>query len=143
MRVLVVCTGNSCRSIMAEGLLNARGNGRVDAFSAGSTPAGYVHPKSLSTLARHGIEHARPSSQSWDVYADQAFDYVITVCDNAAAETCPVFQGDAKRLHWSTPDPASASGSDAEVDAVFDSVFDQLGARVDEFLNEQLADPRA
>lgn len=119
---------------MAEALLNERGNGAVEAHSAGSTPAGYVHPKSLTTLARHGIPCDRPTSQSWDDYAGQPFDVVITVCDSAAAETCPVFQGDARRVHWSTPDPASAQGTDAQIDAVFDEVFAQLEARVTGFL---------
>ena len=130
MRVLVVCTGNSCRSVMAEALLNARSDGRIEAYSAGSTPAGYVHPKSLSTLDRHGVPYGEPRSQSWDEFEGQHFDVVITVCDSAAAESCPVFQGDARRIHWSTPDPASAEGTDEELFAVFYDVFAQLSARV-------------
>ena len=89
----MLCTGNSCRSIMAEGLINVLGKGRYRAFSAGSEPAGYVHPEALTTLSRHGIQMQDPVSQSWDDYAGQSFDLVITVCDNAAAETCPAFPG--------------------------------------------------
>jgi len=129
-KVLVLCTGNSCRSIMAEGLINALGAGRYQAYSAGSEPAGYVHPEALATLSRHGILLRDPISQSWDLYADQPFDTVITVCDNAAAETCPAFPGGFRRLHWSTPDPASATGNDAVIRATFESVFAQLRKRV-------------
>lgn len=133
-RVLVVCTGNSCRSVMAEALINSLGAGRYIAVSAGSQPAGYVHPKSLETLERHGIDPGHPRSQSWDDYADQPFDYVITVCDSAAAEACPAFPGRFERLHWSTPDPASAAGSDAEVDAAFDDAFRRLKGRIEKEL---------
>ena len=138
MRVLVVCTGNSCRSVIAEALLNARGQGHIQAHSAGSTPAGFVHPGSLAALDRHHVPYGSPSSQSWDEYAGQSFDVVITVCDNAAAETCPVFDGPARRVHWSTPDPAAATGSKADVDSVFDSVFKQLDAQVRSFVTEEV-----
>ena len=138
MRVLVVCTGNSCRSVIAEALLNARGQGQIQAHSAGSTPAGFVHPGSLAALDRHDVPYGSPSSQSWDKYAGQSFDVVITVCDSAAAETCPVFHGLARRVHWSTPDPAAATGSQADIDAVFDSVFKQLDAQVRNFVTESV-----
>jgi arsenate reductase len=130
-RVLVVCTGNSCRSIMAEALINHLGAGRYQAFSAGSQPAGYVHPKSLETLCRHGIDPGEPRSQSWDEFADQPFDYVITVCDSAASELCPAFPGQFERLHWSTPDPASVKGSEDDIDAAFESAFRLLKSRVE------------
>ncbi|MEE4163057.1 MAG: arsenate reductase ArsC [Woeseiaceae bacterium] len=133
-KVLVVCTGNSCRSIMAEALINALGGGRYRAMSAGSRPAGYVHPKALETLARHGIDAGEPQSQSWDEYAGEPFDYVITVCDSAAAESCPAFPGRFERLHWSTPDPAGATGTDAEIDAAFEQAFAMLKARVEQEL---------
>ena len=132
--VLVVCTGNSCRSIMAEALINALGGGRYRAMSAGSRPAGYVHPKALETLARHGIDAGEPQSQSWDEYAGESFDYVITVCDSAAAESCPAFPGRFERLHWSTPDPAGATGTDAEIDAAFEQAFQMLKARLEQEL---------
>lgn len=134
-RVLVLCTGNSCRSIMAEGLINHLGHGQLSAVSAGSKPAGYVHPQSLQTLAKHGITVDQPSSQSWDAYADQAFDYVITVCDEAAQESCPLFPGEHVKLHWSTPDPAKATGSEAEIQAAFESAYQLLEQRIkDELL---------
>ena len=128
--VLVICTGNSCRSILAEALINQLGQGQYAASSAGSQPAGYVHPKALDTLLRHAIDPGEPESQSWDAYADKAFDYLITVCDSAAAEPCPAFPGRATRLHWSTPDPARAKGSEAEIDAAFEQAFDMLRRRV-------------
>ncbi len=130
MKVLVVCTGNSCRSIIAEALINSLGAGRFEAMSAGSQPAGFVHPMALATLRRHGIDPGEPRSQSWDDFADQRLDYVITVCDSAAAETCPAFAGDFERLHWSTPDPAKATGTDEEITAAFERAFDMLEARV-------------
>ena len=130
-RVLVVCTGNSCRSVMAEALINALGEGRYVARSAGSTPAGYVHPKSLETLKRHGIEFNEPFSKSWDTFDGQHFDLVITVCDPAASESCPVFLGDHEKLHWPTPDPARAEGTDAEIDAAFDEAFELLRHRIE------------
>lgn len=134
-KVLVLCTGNSCRSIMAEGLINTLGAGKYIAHSAGSSPTGYVHPRALATLRRHGIEIIDPISQSWDDYADQAFDLVITVCDSAAEETCPAFPGGFERLHWSTPDPAHVEGDEATVDAAFEDAFAQLRARIlDELL---------
>lgn len=128
--VLVVCTGNSCRSIMAQALINALGEGRYAARSAGSKPAGFVHPKSLETLARHGIDVDNPRSKSWDEFDGEHFDLVITVCDQAASESCPVFLGDHEKLHWSTPDPAGAQGSEEEIDAAFDEAFELLKSRV-------------
>jgi len=134
LNVLVLCTGNSCRSIMAEALINNVGRGRYRAWSAGSVPAGYVHPKSIETLQRHGIDPGQPRSKSWDECAAQSFDLVITVCDQAAGETCPTFPGRPKKLHWSTPDPAKATGSDSEIDAAFDEAFFILKHRVEEFV---------
>ena len=130
-RVLVLCTGNSCRSVMAEALINALGEGRYRASSAGSRPAGYVHPKAIETLLRHGIDPESPRSQSWDDYSDTSFDLVITVCDSAAAETCPAFPGGYRKLHWSTPDPAKASGTEDEIDAAFEEAFGMLKDRIE------------
>ena len=130
-KVLVLCTGNSCRSIMAEALINHLGGGRFQAMSAGSKPAGYVHPKSLETLARHGITPNQPRSKSWDEFAGQNFDMVITVCDAAAAESCPIFLGNHKKLHWSTPDPAKTTGSEAEISTAFDEAFNMLKTRIE------------
>jgi len=130
-RVLVLCTGNSCRSVLAEALINQLGAGRYQAVSAGSQPAGYVHPKSIETLQRHGIDPGVPHSKSWDEFEGENFDLVITVCDSAAAESCPVFLGVCEKLHWSTPDPASAKGTQAEIDAAFDEAFGLLQARIE------------
>lgn len=133
-RVLVLCTGNSCRSVMAEALFNHLGKDDIEAVSAGSNPAGYVHPKSIETLSRHGINPGSPRSKSWDEFARESFDLVVTVCDAAAAESCPVFFGAAKKLHWSTPDPAKALGTDAEIDAAFDEAFNMLKEKIESFL---------
>lgn len=130
-RVLVLCTGNSCRSIMAEALINALGSGRFEAVSAGSHPVGQVHPRALETLRRHDIALGHVVSESWDVYVDHAFDYVITVCDAAAVEPCPLFPGECRRMHWSTPDPAAVTGSDQEADAAFEGAFTQLRCHIE------------
>lgn len=132
LKVLVLCTGNSCRSVMAEALINELGRGRFKAWSAGSVPAGYVHPKSIETLKRHGINPGQPRSKSWDEFAEQSFDLVITVCEQAAGESCPLFPGKPKKLHWSTPDPAKATGSETEIDAAFDKAFLMLKNRVED-----------
>ncbi|MEO0615772.1 MAG: arsenate reductase ArsC [Pseudomonadota bacterium] len=132
--VLVLCTGNSCRSIMAEALINSRRGERYRAVSAGSHPTGQVHPKALETLRHHGIDPGDPRSESWDVYANTSFDYVITVCDDAANTPCPAFPGQAKRLHWSTPDPASATGTAQQINQAFETAFMQLSHRVAEEL---------
>lgn len=130
-RILVLCTGNSCRSIMAEVLINALGAGRYEAVSAGSNPAGYVHPKSIETLKRHDINISNPRSKSWDEFAGQHFDLVITVCDAAAAESCPAFLGKHEKLHWSTPDPAKATGTEEEINDAFDEAFTLLKQRIE------------
>lgn len=114
---------------MAEALINHLGHGRYQAVSAGSKPTGYVHPQSIETLKRHGIDPGTPRSKSWDEFSGQAFDLVITVCDQAAAESCPVFLGKAEKLHWSTPDPEA--GNDP---AAFDDAFTRLKARIEKEL---------
>ena len=132
--VLILCTGNSCRSVMAEALANHLRAGQYKAVSAGSNPAGYVHPKSLETLQTHGVAMANPRSKSWDEFAGQHFDAVITVCDQAASESCPVFLGPCQKLHWSTPDPANAKGSEEEIDTAFEEAFQMLKQRIQEEL---------
>jgi len=116
---------------MAEALINTLGQGRYVALSAGSAPAGYVHPKSIETLRRHGINPGKPQSKSWDEFEGQPFDLLITVCDQAANESCPIFSGGYRKLHWSTPDPAAAEG---DIDAAFDRAFELLRRRVTEEL---------
>lgn len=134
IKVLILCTGNSCRSIMAEALLNDLGQGRFRAWSAGSFPTGHVHPRSLETLKRHGIDPGQPSSKSWNEFAAQPFDLVITVCDQAAGESCPIFPGQPTKLHWSTPDPAKAPGSEADTQAAFDRTFYLLKERIEQLV---------
>jgi arsenate reductase len=114
-QVLFVCTGNSARSILAEGLLNAMGRGRFVAYSAGSHPKGKVHPHALSTLAGAQIPTAGLRSKSWDEFAAAGaprLDFVITVCDQAAGESCPIWPGQPMSAHWGMPDPAAVEGSD-------------------------------
>lgn len=130
-KVLILCTGNSCRSIMAEALINQLGAGRYKAVSAGSKPAGHIHPKSIETLERHGIEVGEPRSKPWDEFEGTNFDLVITVCDAAAAESCPVFLGKHEKLHWSTPDPAAVTGSEDDITAAFDQAFNMLKSRIE------------
>jgi arsenate reductase (thioredoxin) len=132
--VLVLCTGNSCRSIMAEALLNHYGNGKVSAFSAGSHPTGTVHPMSLTTLKRHGISDQGYRSKSWDEFKEQPIDLLITVCNNAAGEVCPVFPSSPLKAHWGVPDPAHFQGTPAEREVAFDRIFSMLEKRVKAFL---------
>jgi arsenate reductase len=120
---------------MAEALINCLGRGRYRAWSAGSSPAGYVHPGSIETLKRHGIDPGRPRSKSWNEFAHQSFDLVITVCDQAAGESCPLFPGKPRKLHWSTPDPAKAAGSSADINAAFDDAFFMLKKRVEDLVD--------
>lgn len=128
--VLFLCTGNSCRSIMAEALLNHHGKGMFEAFSAGSQPTGTVHPMSLATLKAHKITDDNYRSKSWDEFATQQIDIVITVCDNAAGEACPVFFGAPVKAHWGTPDPAHFQGTTAEKEGEFIRVYAILERRI-------------
>lgn len=127
-RVLFLCTGNSCRSQMAEAILNRIGAGRFEAFSAGSRPAGFVHPLALRLLREtgHPVEGLR--SKPLEEFRGQPFDAVITVCDRAK-EACPVWPG-AVMLHWSFEDPAAAAGTDEQKLAVFRKVFHEIGRRL-------------
>lgn len=132
--VLFLCTGNSARSIMAECYLNHAGRGDFRAYSAGSSPKGAVHPLSLATLAAHGIATGDVRSKSWDEFATAdapRMDLVITVCDNAAAEACPVWPAAPLKAHWSFPDPAAATGTRDEQLAVFARVFASIRESVD------------
>ena len=128
-KILVLCTGNSCRSIMAEGLINHFGKENFQAFSAGSNPAGYVHPMSIKTLEKSGIFKSDYKSQSWDDFSDINFDLVITVCDNAAGEACPVYLSSAPKVHWGVEDPAKFEGSEEEIENEFHRIFTILAKR--------------
>jgi arsenate reductase len=132
--VLVLCTGNSCRSILGETLLNQLGEGRVRAFSAGSHPTGRVNANALATLMEHGVSTEGLTSKSWESLDGIAFDIVITVCDQAAGETCPAYLGKAPKVHWGLPDPAAATGSEQDVKAAFEATYDALKRRIERFL---------
>ncbi len=123
-KVLFLCTGNSCRSQMAEAIVNARLGDEWQAFSAGTKPAGYVHPKALAVLSEIGIRHSGRSKLA-DEFRDVDFDLVVTVCDSAAEE-CPLWLGKGKRMHHSFPDPAKAEGTEAEVMNAFRTVRDDI-----------------
>ena len=131
--VLVLCTGNSARSILAEALFNQLGNGRIAAFSAGSKPKGKPHPGAVRLLARRGIDTSGFRSKSWSEFTGPAapeIDLAIPVCGNAAGEACPLFPGSSLRAHWGLPDPADVSGSEAAVDAAFEQTWHLLEQRV-------------
>jgi len=133
IRILVLCTGNSCRSILAEALFRQLAGDRVAVESAGSEPAGYVNPRTIQVLDESGFEHAWAGSKSMTEFLDREFDHVLTVCDDAA-EACPVFPGPAVRSHWSIPDPARATGTDEEVLAVYRATLADLRERIEAFL---------
>ncbi|MEM6586929.1 MAG: arsenate reductase ArsC [Pseudomonadota bacterium] len=136
MNILVLCTGNSARSILLESILNVEGRGRVTAFSAGSQPTGQVHPQSLVLLADMGHPTSAARSKSWDEFAlDSAaqMDAVITVCGSAAGETCPIWPGAPVRAHWGVDDPAKADEADWE--EAFGTAFKILRRRAVAFLD--------
>ena len=136
--VLFLCTGNSARSIMAEAILNRAGLGRFRAFSAGSHPKGRVHPYALDLLRRLNYDVSGARSKSWAEFeaADAPrLDFVFTVCDDAAAETCPVWPGQPMTAHWGIPDPAAATGKEAEVRLAFADALRMLTNRINIFVS--------
>jgi len=133
LNILFLCTGNSCRSILAEATFNALAPASMRAMSAGSQPAGYVHPRSLALLKREGISAAEAHSKSWNDLSINP-DVVITVCANAAGETCPAYLGNVIRGHWGVDDPAKATGSEAQIDAAFEQAYRILRRRIEAFL---------
>lgn len=139
MNVLFLCTGNSCRSILGEATFNHLAPEGWKAMSAGSKPAGYVHPRSLALLARVGIATDGYFSKSWDKLPATP-DIVITVCSSAAGETCPAYLGPVLRTHWGVEDPAHAIGTDEEVDAEFMLAYRILRTRIEAFLALPLAE---
>jgi len=139
MKILFLCTGNSCRSILAEATFNHLAPTDWKAMSAGSQPTGQVHPRSLALLARKGISTAGLRSKSWDDLPT-APDIVITVCSSAAGEVCPAYLGPALRAHWGVEDPASATGTDDEIDTAFTAAYRTLRARIEAFLSLPLDD---
>lgn len=131
-RVLILCTGNSARSQMAEGLLRHIAGDRFDVESAGISQT-YVRPEAIAAMTEIGIDISQHRSKSVDEFAGQNFDYIVTVCDNAN-ETCPVFPGNAARIHRSFDDPAAVTGSDAERLAAFRTVRDQIAAAIEDMI---------
>ena len=132
--VLFVCTGNSARSIIAEAVLNAAAKGRFAAHSAGSRPAGAVNPHALAVLRELGVPAEGARSKSWEEFAAAdapAMDFVITVCDSAAGETCPVWPGRPTTAHWGLPDPAAVTGSDDDIRRAFLATATTLKRRID------------
>lgn len=137
MNILFLCTGNSCRSILAEATFNHLAPTGWRAVSAGSRPTGYVHPRSLALLALEGIDTTGAHSKSWD-NLPVAPDIVISVCASAAGEACPVFLAPAIRAQWGVDDPAHATGSDAEIDAAFVRAYRLLRGCIEQFLGLDL-----
>jgi arsenate reductase len=134
MKVLFLCTANSCRSILSEAVFNHLAPPGMKAFSAGSQPKGEVNPMSITALQRSVISTEGLSSKSTDSHADLAPDFVITVCDKAAGEACPVFFGPAVKAHWGLSDPSDLQGSAANLDAAFDITLEHIKRRITAFL---------
>jgi arsenate reductase len=133
MNILFLCTGNSCRSIIAEATFNHLAPEGMQAWSAGSKPTGYVHPKSTELLQRMGISVEGCYSKSWNNLPGVP-DTVITVCSSAAGETCPAYLGNVMRAHWGVDDPAKATGSEDEINAAFETAYRVLRKRIEAFL---------
>jgi protein-tyrosine-phosphatase len=134
--VLFLCTGNSARSIIAEAILNRVGAGRFHAYSAGSQPKGQVLPETIRLLQGLDYDTSHFRSKSWNEFASSAapkFDFVFTVCDNAAAEACPVWPGQPMTAHWGVPDPAQAKGTEAEIALAFKDAYRMLNRRIEAF----------
>ncbi|MBF0462884.1 MAG: arsenate reductase ArsC [Magnetococcales bacterium] len=131
--VLFLCTGNSCRSVLAEAVFNHLAPDWLRAMSAGSHPTGAVHPHSLALLQREGIATEGLHSKSWDNLPATP-DIVITVCAGAAGEVCPAYLGPVLRAHWGVEDPAKATGSEAQIQAAFETAYHILRARIEQFL---------
>lgn len=139
--VLFLCTGNSCRSILAEAILNRVGAGKFKAYSAGSMPAGAVNPQALSLLEKLDFDTSGLRSKPWDEFSRDTnpdapdLDFVFTVCDNAAGEVCPYWPGQPMTAHWGMPDPALATGSPAEIALAFSDAYRMLNNRINIFAN--------
>jgi len=136
--VLVLCTGNSARSILGEVLFNALGRGKFIAYSAGSNPAGRVNPIALELLQQRGQSIAGLRSKSWDEFAVPGapeLDFIFTVCDNAAGEACPIWPGHPATAHWGIADPAGVEGSDEDKRAAFRAAYEQLARRIQLFMS--------
>lgn len=140
--VLFLCTGNSARSIIAEAIMNKVGANRFQAYSAGSHPNGKVNPHALALLQRLGFETDQFRSKPWDEFArpdSPKLDFVITVCDNAAGEVCPVWPGQPMSAHWGMPDPAAVEGTDVEIALAFAETYRMLNNRIGAFSNLKMS----
>lgn len=135
LNVLVICTGNSCRSIISEALLNHLGKRRIAAFSAGSRPLGRLNAGAVALLERHGISTEGMSSKSWEAFENKPIDVAITVCDNAAGEICPVYMRDVPKAHWPTQDPGHVEGSDEEILQAFEHTYHIFEERIRKMLS--------
>jgi len=134
--VLFLCTGNTARSVLAEGILRKEGAGRFNAYSAGSQPKGMVNPFALKVLGAHGYPTDGFRSKNWDEFAvpgAPVMDFVFTVCDSAAGEACPLWPGQPMTAHWGIPDPAAVEGTDLEKEAAFVAAFKQMQSRIGAF----------
>ncbi len=137
LNVLILCTGNSARSVLAEAIVNRLGEGKFVGHSAGSTPKGEVHPQALALLRRLGHPTEGLRSKSWDEFAAPEapqIDFIVTVCDNAASEACPIWPGRPASAHWGMPDPAAADGAEADVARAFAETYRVLSHRIGLFL---------
>jgi protein-tyrosine-phosphatase len=143
--VLFLCTGNSCRSILAEAIMNREGGGRFQAYSAGSHPAGAVNPHALALLKKFNHPTGAFRSKPWDEFSRAAnpdapeLDFVFTVCDDAAGEVCPIWPGQPMSAHWGMPDPALATGNEAEIGLAFADTYRMLNNRITIFMSLPLA----
>lgn len=140
LNVLFLCTGNSCRSIIGEALADHLGQGALRGLSAGSMPTGKVNDNALAVLQRHGVAVNNPSSKNMDDLDGEQIDMVITVCDAAAGEACPVWLADTPKVHWGLADPAHATGTEDDIKAAFETTFDELYARIEALVALDLAE---
>jgi len=138
MKILFICTHNRCRSILAEAITNHIGAEKIEARSAGSSPVGEVHPLSIKYLSESGISTEGLQSESWDVHESWQPDVVITVCDNAAGETCPVWFGNSLRVHWGLKDPSSLDGSEEEIRQAFMNTIAIITTRINALLAQDV-----
>lgn len=138
MKILFICTHNRCRSVLCEAITNDLAKGRISAYSAGSQPAGEVHPLTIKYLQQRGINTQGLKSRSWDEFEHIHPDVVITVCDDAANESCPVWFGDSVTVHWALPDPSRQEGSPADVENAFQCVMGTVERRIRALLDQHL-----
>jgi arsenate reductase (thioredoxin) len=135
LNILVICTGNSCRSVIGEALFNHLGKGRIKAFSAGSQPLGRLNAGALALLQRHGLATEGFASKSWEVYEDRPIDLAITVCDSAAGEICPGFMRTIPKAHWGTADPGHIKGPDEAALSAFENTYRIFEQRINKMLD--------